>query len=193
MIIPEQRLLFIMILYSAAIGAMLGVIYDVFRIIRIAVSLGEKQKPKSNGKRAKIREAVSFVVIFIEDVLFFIIAAIITILFIFMVNNGQVRLFAVTGEIFGFLLYYFTVGRIVLKLAERIIALIKYVFSLLYRYVVLPPIRLVRYIIFKIKSAVLWVIRYFRAVYIRRKLRAYTQKEMARFISLAETGYGMQP
>lgn len=180
-----------MILYSAAIGALLGVIYDIFRIIRIAVQISERDNANGNAKSAKMRETFSFIIIFIEDILFFIIAAIITILFIFMVNNGQVRLFAITGEILGFTVYYFTVGRVVKALAERIIALIRLFIRLIYKYIVLPPIRLVRYIFNKIINAVRKVLNYLRTKYIRRKLRTYTKNEMARFIKLAGSGYGI--
>ena len=97
------------IFYSVLIGALLGAVYDVFRIIRIAFDTAG-------------RGIVTDIVYFICDVMFFIIAAIGSAIFIFHVNNGRIRGIALFGSLVGFLLYYNTAGRLVSAVSGLIIA-----------------------------------------------------------------------
>ena len=99
--------------YSVALGALLCAVYDVFRIIRIA--FGAKQ-----------------IAVFVEDMVFSLIALILTFVFVITFNNGEVRFFVLIGELLGFIVYYFTVGRAVMLLSKAIINLVKKIFSFIY-------------------------------------------------------------
>lgn len=112
----EQTIIF---LYATALGAMLCAVYDVFRIIRIAFG----------GK---------ITAVFVEDILFSIIALVLTFIFVVAFNNGELRFFVLIGELLGFVAYYFTLGRLTMSVSKMIISLIKKLFNLL----VMPFVKL---------------------------------------------------
>lgn len=105
--VAQQAITF---LYAAALGALLCAVYDIFRIIRVA--FGAKQ-----------------LAVFIEDIVFSLIALVLTFVFVISFNNGEVRFFVLIGELLGFAIYYFTVGRIVMSLSKAIVRLIKRVLT----------------------------------------------------------------
>lgn len=116
------------ILYSVFIGFGLGVVYELFRIIRRAFCIA--------GKRV-----VTDIVYFICDILFFIIAAIVSAIFIFYVNNGRIRGIALFGSFAGFVLYYNTLGRLVSMITDLIIRTVYRILRLVFERVLLPILR----------------------------------------------------
>lgn len=126
---PDQLLVFAKALL---LGASLGLFYDVFRILRIAI--------KSHS-----------IIIFFEDILFFVLAAILTFLFIFNVNSGVVRWFIFLGIIVGFALYYITVGKLVIKISEIIINIFKSIFKFLWGLLIKPFVMFFKWIYRKIR------------------------------------------
>lgn len=122
--VSAQTFLF---LESCLLGAVLGVIYDIFRILRISFKNG------------------SFL-IFLEDALFFFICAILTFCFMLTTNDGQVRFFILLGEGIGFILYHCTIGVLVMKISKLIIRFIGRLFSLLYKILLAPFVRLFRFL-----------------------------------------------
>lgn len=89
-------------LYAMALGGALGAVYDVFRILRVAFG-GQKT------------------VVFIEDILFSALALVATFVFVVAVNRGELRFFVLIGELAGFSVYYFTLGRVVFTFSKAII------------------------------------------------------------------------
>lgn len=114
--LADQTLSF---LHALILGAVLGALYDVFRILRIAV-------PTKRG------------VIFAQDVLFFLLCAITTFLFLLTSIDGVVRVFLLIGELLGAVLYYFTLGMLVMKVSKTIIGAVKAVLRFLVRYIFAP-------------------------------------------------------
>jgi spore cortex biosynthesis protein YabQ len=106
-------------LYACALGAALGLLYDVFRITRIAFPTGK-------------------VGVFLEDLLFFFLCAAATFFYLMGAVQGQVRFFLLLGELLGAVLYYFTLGQLVMKISRALIDGIKRMLLFLYRYLVLP-------------------------------------------------------
>lgn len=82
---------------SCLLGFILGVIYDIFRILRLFLKFGKKR-------------------IFLQDVIYMGICAVITFLFSLVTNYGEFRFYVIAGEILGFCSYYFTIGRLVGRL-----------------------------------------------------------------------------
>lgn len=93
-------------LCSLLLGVFLGAVYDVFRLVRIVL-------PKNNA------------LIFVEDVLFCMFSTVSFLLLAFNVGSGRIRGFAAAGTLFGFSLYYSTVGKLVYKANEKIISFLK--------------------------------------------------------------------
>ena len=118
-------------LLSVGMGFLFGIIYDIFRIIRLSLS----------GERGKIA-------VFAQDVLFFLLFSGMTFAFCLSVNGGELRFYIVFAELLGFLIYYFSFGVFVIRVSDKIISFIKRVFSLLVRLVSLPVSFLLRIILF---------------------------------------------
>lgn len=110
-------------LYSCGLGAMLGVFYDLFRILRIAFPTR--------------RWAV-----FVQDVIYWAACALLSYLFLLTQSDGVVRVFLLVGELLGATLYRYTLGRLVMRVAEALIAAVKAVLRFLYRYLFRPIWRL---------------------------------------------------
>lgn len=88
-------------LYACLCGAVIGAIYDVFRILRVIWY----------GGRIKH---------FFEDFLFCLIAAIVFTVFSYNAAMGSVRLFSAIGVAFGFFAYRFSLGLLSVPLAKRL-------------------------------------------------------------------------
>ncbi len=104
----ELRLFFL----SCAAGAIFGVYYDIFRTLRLTI-------PHH-----------SFFV-FLEDVVFLATYAVFLSAFASAEARGELRAYYALGGILGFTLYYFTIGKFVMRLMERITSLIKTVFAMI--------------------------------------------------------------
>ena len=102
--IASQVMVFV---YSLALGVLLGVTYDVFRIIRMII----------NSKN---------IAVFIQDVLYFIISGVITFLFVLGVNSGNSRFYILAGEGIGWIIYHVTLGEIIYKCSNKTVKKIRY-------------------------------------------------------------------
>lgn len=167
----SQALYGAIFIYSIVIGIILGVVYDVFRIQRITME-------SDNKYFTVIRD----IIIFIEDIIFAIISAIFIAIMIFYVNNGQIRWFALFGTSIGFIIYYNTIGRIVILCSEKIIAFIRYcirmIKNLVCRFLIKPVIKFVRFVI---------ILSYVR--YMKIKNKRYTATYTARTLRKASEGF----
>lgn len=83
-------------------GAVLCLLYDVFRILRMAFSPGK-------------------ISAFIQDVLWFAIAAVATYMMCLARCRGEVRSYIVIGEVVGFVLFRLTVSRLLILAARPVI------------------------------------------------------------------------
>lgn len=94
-------------------GFLLGVCCDFFRILRRAF-----KTPKF--------------VVFIEDLLFFVIVICLSVFIALECNDGAVRVFSLIGEILGAIIYFFTLSKIVMRVAVTIINGIKKALKLVF-------------------------------------------------------------
>ena len=101
--IASQVLVFV---YSLFLGVLLGITYDIFRIIRMVI----------NSKN---------IAVFIQDVLYFIISGVITFLFVLGVNNGDSRFYVLAGEGIGWIIYHITLGNAIYKGSNKTVKKIK--------------------------------------------------------------------
>ena len=80
----EQLNLFLL---SLGAGFVLGIVYDILRTIRLTISRGK-------------------IIIFIFDILYFLIFSLATFLFFLAINKGEFRSYMIFGEILGFIFYF---------------------------------------------------------------------------------------
>ena len=131
--ISDQVMLFFM---AVLVGAGLGVIFDVFRVIRVVFPPAKK-----SGLTA------------LMDIVFWLIYAFT--IFVYSVEYGrsQVRLFFFIGSIAGFVLYLLTVGNVVMGVIKKVCSIIAAALHFVYSYSISPIVKIVR-VIYQKESAV---------------------------------------
>jgi hypothetical protein len=130
-------------------GIFLGTIYDFFRFSRIArndpaYSVKQKIKDrffpnsKSDNKKTNSKQNSESIIIFVEDVLFFIVVAITEILAIFHFNNGEIRLCYLIASAIGFFVYQKTMGKLIIFFSKKILYFIRKIIYLIVCIVLIP-------------------------------------------------------
>ena len=93
-------------LLSLGFGFLMGILYDLVRIVRISISKSKK-------------------LILIFDLLYCIFLGFCSYIFFLVVNEGDIRGFLLLGEGIGFAIYYFSLGIVVFAASEKIVDSIK--------------------------------------------------------------------
>ena len=88
-------------LISVGTGIAFGLVYEVFRLTRLFFR-------------------TCTLVVFVEDMIYAFICSAATVLFIFFINGGQVRLYIILSIFFGIVLYCLTIGRLASLLYKRV-------------------------------------------------------------------------
>ena len=101
----SQKTLAWLIMSSALMGYLAGLVYELPRLRRHAVRLG------------KIAEAV---LVSIEDVCFFVVWSAFFCILLYAGSNGEVRIEAIFAQLAGFLMFRKTLGRLAGKLWVKI-------------------------------------------------------------------------
>lgn len=108
------------------VGAALGVCYDLFRVVRLAVP-----HPAA--------------LVAVEDLVFFCVCAAGTFLYLLGAGYGQLRGFILVGELVGFLLYHCTLGAVAIRVFGVVLAWLGRFLRLLRRLTWDPAARLLRW------------------------------------------------
>lgn len=93
-----------MFLLSCGVGFLLGILYDVFRLVRMAFFSHKA-------------------VVFFQDVLYFTLCACLTFLFVLTMNYGEIRGYVILGEALGWIIYYYSVGAMIFRVSGQIVKL----------------------------------------------------------------------
>jgi|GEM_PF-2266427 len=115
------------------LGYALGILYEIFRLRRRA-SRG------SDGKNTLVK-LLSALAIGFEDLLFFLVAGVLTSVMFFALFQGRVRIAAIVLEGAGFIAYRLSLGRLVTKVADAVIALVRKVRHFIFVKFIKPPAR----------------------------------------------------
>ncbi len=187
----------LLLFYSFVFGMGVGVFYDANRIIR--VFLGERysrvgvegiaswklpicHKPiYLEGKKKTVRKAV----IFIGDFLCVLVAALGIIVLNYSYNSGEFRMFTFFGTAVGFLLYYHTVGRLVMLISEPLAILIKYLvfsFFIIFGY---PFLKIGQIIVKNIKK----VVFLYSFTLEKRSKKLYNVREEVYLFEMSKKGF----
>ena len=92
------------LLASLILGFLLGLVYDVFRTLRVM-------------RREIVPERVDSAIVFVEDLLFSVICAVCVSLLSYAMNRGRIRWFSLLAMAAGFGLYRKTLSRAVMMFA----------------------------------------------------------------------------
>ena len=110
-LIQQQTAIF---LWAMVVGALIMALYDLFRILRLSFAGWDW-------------------LIFVEDLCFFVLAGLITWYYLLESCEGRIRGFVLVGEGIGALLYYLTIGQLVMAVAKPVIAFLRWTLQMLFR------------------------------------------------------------
>jgi len=109
----------ILFLLTVVLGALIGFIYDIFRIFR---------------KTVKHKDFF----IFIEDTVYWLIVSFVMFYFMLNQNDGEIRFYAIVGAFLGMILYFYTVSIFVMKISMAVIKVIKKIFNIIFKVISFP-------------------------------------------------------
>ncbi len=114
--ITNQAFIF---LSSVAAGLIVGFVFDIFRILRKVIK-------------------TSNVITYIEDILFWILVAIIIFILVFVTNNGELRWYEFLGVALGVIFYHLLFSMYIIKISVKIINIIKKIVISILRVLLFP-------------------------------------------------------
>lgn len=112
----NQAYLFLIFILN---GVLIGIIFDIFRILR---------------KSFKTPNFITY----IEDILFWIISAIIILYSLFIFNNGQFRGYIFIGIFFGIAIYMLFFSKFIINFSVKIISFVKKTISFIFKIISFP-------------------------------------------------------
>jgi hypothetical protein len=120
-------------LMSVVLGLAFGAIYDVVRIFRTLLGVSYVNKFSDRLKKVKLpfiknpynfqkskRKIAENFMVFLTDMAYFLVITAVMTVFTYHVNSGIVRWYIFGGAIVGILLYYVTLGRLIISVSECI-------------------------------------------------------------------------
>ena len=94
--------------------------------------------------KGKIARKADFIICFITDIVYFSVFSVSYCIFSYWANDGRFRIISLIGAAAGFFAYRLTVGKLIIKLSEKIIDIIYHIFYTIFSFTVLPVIRLIK-------------------------------------------------
>ncbi len=126
---------------SLLMGASLGILYDVFKVLRL-IGL--------NGA----------VIVFFEDILFFTISTVTVFSFYMQVTDGKFRVYPLVFAAVGFAVYFLTVEKIIFFVIKKIYKFLTLIFGFIYKKIVL-------FVFFKLGQLAKFVLKPIRKIFHR--------------------------
>jgi len=122
-------------------GFALGILYDVFRVVRLLTNKAGK------------------IALLAQDILYCLLCTGFTFFFLLSIGDGVLRAYAVLGEILGWLIYYVSFGTVALRSSEWLVRALRRAARALSNWVAAPFLRLL-HLTGKITAALRrWLIR----------------------------------
>lgn len=131
------------VLFSLIFGVILGMLYDIFRMLRTIMKTDKKQT-------------------FLFDVVYLIICGFLTFIFAMTFNFGEVRFYIIGAEILGGVLYYFTVGEFIIRIFYKVFFFIEKIIGWI-------KIKIISPIFLCIKLTTQKLINYIKSLKIKKK------------------------
>lgn len=117
-------------LYSLGFGLLIGILYDVLRVVRLVLSFSK-------------------IATYITDFLFSLVSAVMTFLFCLSVTNGEVRSYILLGEFIGFFVFYISFGSVAVKFSEKSVRKIEKAIKRILHFIFSPFIKIFKVISLK--------------------------------------------
>lgn len=135
-----------LLIYSFLFGISAGAFNDLNRILRIFLKTKRTNKGLDrlyDTKLSLLKNLIGIrlirrcakilfsVLIFIQDIALFLYLGCGVVILNYYMNRGQFRLYTIAAALVGFVIYYFTIGRLMMVLAKGIAYVIRFVMTLL--------------------------------------------------------------
>lgn len=111
-------------------GICIGIFFDIFRILR---------------KTFKTRDWITY----LEDILFWLLSGCITLYFIFVFNQGEIRLYIFLGILLGVIVYILSISKYFIKLNVIVIEALKNIFGKIFAIILYPIKKILKIIFFR--------------------------------------------
>ena len=168
-------------------GSMVGIVYDVNKTVRFLL-LGECTLPQEKGLAIIIiKKALLNSLIFIQDLIAFLSAAVGLILLNYYYNDGDFRLFTLLAAISGFAVYRFTVGKLLMYMIKPSAIFLRNIIIRLFMLFILPIRLLLRFIT---EAIIKLFVKCKKHIEKNRNLR-YNKMKRALLFGLSEYGFGL--
>lgn len=173
-IYPYQ--MFVSALWVFVCGAAMGVIYDILRFTRAL--LGYRYRTLKDGSEENINKAVCEkklfrAVLIVEDAFFVLSFGAVFAVALFYANDGAFRLLFLASMLLGFYSYYFSIGKLVIRILDILAAFVRGVISRVVR-----PVRLLLSKIARgIKKSAKKILHFFPQILEKSKIKGYNKKE----------------
>ncbi len=173
--------IFILLIYSFAVGCGLGVLSDLLNTLRESLftvdQIENKERIRLPENEKKVYSALfpssgkftaRDVLMVIFDILFFAIAAIVVIILLYHLNFGQMRVYSLVSALTGYVVYKKTVGKLVTFLLMRMLYLAAFGIRKALLFITFP-------IRFAIKKTLYPIFELAKQGRIRKKARKYIE------------------
>ena len=187
-----------LLLFSLLYGICIGMVNDINRIVRVFFGIRYTKinfnklyaflkihNEEQTSKKEKSNNIFLNILIFIQDLLLMLFAAVGLILLNYYFNDGRFRLFAVLAMLFSAIIYYFTVGKLIMLVSEPIMLIVRTSVMFLIRIITLPIRTVLRYIYRVVKNTISKSKKY-----LAKKLNIrYNKTEVERLCALSKLGF----
>lgn len=197
--ISPIRLLWLLIC-SCGFGLAVGVLMDLHRLIRVCfgVRYSEKtweklyakplpilRRPLRPSKPTKAKRLCLNTLIFLQDVLLLTVTAIGVVLLNYYFNQGRFRIYTVAAVLLGFLLYYFTIGKLTMLCSEGIVWLVRSVVTVIFVLISRPIAVFVGFFGKNVKK----LMKKIRKAIAKKRKRVYNKYKEKNALEKAEHGF----
>jgi len=172
--------------YSLVLGTFFGASYDIIRIFRVLLGVSSYGKRKTFEKaygsslinyfsHLRIRK-LDGLIMFLTDMIFSLFVTLCFVLFLFSFNHSIFRWFILLFTVLGFLIYYFTVGKIVILFSQEIAAFIFLVLNVILHLIIVPVKKICSFLKLIFNATFSKLYAYVKNAIDRKKKKRYTVK-----------------
>ena len=190
--------LFRLLMSSLVAGIALGVLYDVLRIGRVLIGMNHYTaaatvsafcpkfcKRREKKSRSRIVTIFFNILLVMQDILFCLTLGAVAAVLLFYHNNGEFRGFVIIAILAGLVAYLMTVGKLVIRASEYVVFAVKTAILYVVYYVTWPFIALFRFLLDRARRVVAFIRRKQEQKHIAR----YHAKHIKYLTKLAANGF----
>ncbi len=199
MAISPIRMMWLLV-FSLGFGAFCGLLNDVNRLIRIMLGIkyvskrfeglrsiklpviGAMSKEKKERRGEKL---LTGTLIFLQDTFLFFFAGIGTVIINYYFNDGRLRIYAPMALLIGFLIYYFTVGKLVIAYSDVLVFLFRAFFAIFLAVFYIPIRSFVEFLVKIFKK----IVKKLNKTIAKRQKKVYNNKKESSVLSNSKHGF----